>query len=163
MCSERLYLRGSTFRRIFRRSTLLFICLLTQVTPLTIEKKYLEPPVLQRNWLISPPGSPHEGWVQLEEDPPNSTTLHDDIQAALDRLAQDLGQEDDVNDVEEVNGKKSGKVILDTSHTGGVQVVVHDWDSDHEMPEFGGRGIRETRTSAAIIGKTPRPPTDDED
>lgn len=88
--------------------------------------------------------------------------MHDDIQTALDRLAKELGQHEDASD-EEANGKKNGKVILDSSDTVGLQVIVHDWDSDHEMPEFGGKGIRETRTSVPTIGKTPRPPTDDED
>jgi hypothetical protein len=115
---------------------------------------------LQKNWLISPPGSPQEGWVQIEEDPPNSITLHEDIQAALDRLANDLGQDadDDTQDID-YNG---GNVILDTISQGGVQVIVHDWDSVENASddEFGDKGIRQTRTSAAVIGKTPRPPAD---
>ena len=130
-------------------------------TPLTIEKKHLEPPVLQKNWLISPPGSPQEGWVQIEEDPPNSITLHKDIQAALNRLAQELGQPDD-GDAHEADDHR-GNVILDTTSLGGVQVIVHDWDlMANSDDEFGGKGIRATRTSAAAIGKTPRPSSDSE-
>ena len=115
--------------------------------------------MLQRNWLISPPGSPQEGWVQIEEDPPNSMTLHEDIQAALDRLAQELEQTED-EDAHEADDPR-GNVILDTTSLGGVQVIVHDWDSKASSDsEFGGKGIRATKTSAAVIGKTPRPSND---
>ena len=64
---------------------------------------------------------------------------------------------------EEAHGAddRRGNVILDTTNLGGVQVVVHDWDSMASSDdEFGGKGIQATRTSAAVIGKTPRPPND---
>lgn len=127
-------------------------------TPLSIEKKYLEPPVLQKNWLISPPGSPQEGWIQIEEDPPNSVTLHEDIQLALDRLAQQLEQEEE-DAADYVDGTK-GHVILDTTSLGGLQVVVHDWDSMDESDDGLGLNIRDTRTNALSLGKTPRPPVE---
>jgi calcipressin-2 len=123
---------------------------LTQETPLTIAKQYLELPVLQRNWLISPPGSPVVGWEQVEEDPPNAATLHEEIQSALDRLAAQLGQ---VQGTEEMSSGFGGKVILDTTDIGGVQVIVHDVDA--EAAEMA-KGIIPT------IGKTPRPPTEDD-
>jgi len=115
--------------------------------------------VLEKNWLISPPGSPQEGWVQIEEDPPNKVALHEDIQAALDRLAKDL--EGDEEDGENTKGV-TGNVILDTTSLGGVQVIVNDWDEmDSPMDDnFGGRGIQNTRTSAEVVGRTPRPPVD---
>lgn len=120
-----------------------------------MEKKLLEPPVLQRNWMISPPGSPTEGWVQVEEEAPNSVTLHEDIQAALDRLANQYDQKPDEEEPEEDNCQ--GKVILDTTSHGGVQVIVHDWDSRELFDdEFGGSGIHQTNVAA--IGRTPRPP-----
>jgi calcipressin-2 len=127
-----------------------------------MEKKYLAPPVLEKNWLISPPGSPHEGWVQIEEDPPNSITLHEDIQAALDRLAIEFDQGEEEEEEDQGKDKPRGTVILDTTSLGGVQVVVDNWDamSDLEGEHFSGKTIRETRTSAAMIGKTPRPSVD---
>jgi calcipressin-2 len=112
---------------------------------------------LEKNWLISPPGSPQEGWIQIEEDPPNKVALHEDIQSALDRLAQELEEEEE--EIENTNGVK-GNVILDTTSLGGVQVIVHDWD-EMDSPtddDFGGMGIRNTRTSAEVVGRTPRPP-----
>jgi hypothetical protein len=126
-----------------------------------MEKKYLEVPVLERNWLISPPGSPQEGWVQIEEDPPNSVTLHEDIQSALDKLARQLEEEEDTEEYDD-DGIK-GHVILDTTSQGGVQVVVHDWDSmDDSDDGVGGLGIRRTKTTAESLGKTPRPPVESE-
>jgi calcipressin-2 len=131
---------------------------------LRLEKKFLEPPVLEKNWLISPPGSPQENWVQIREDPPNSVTLHDDIQTALNLLAHQMGQE--LNGQERKEDSKEGNVILDTTDLGGVQVVVQNWDT-HETEQVGNEedirefDIRNTRTSA-VIGKTPRPPNRDE-
>jgi len=113
--------------------------------------------------MISPPGSPKEGWVQVEEDPPNGVTLHEDIQAALDRLAALYDKT--------VDGERSGKdksqgnVILDTTSLGGVQVIVHDWDSMRDSDsedEFAQNGLLETRTSVVAMGRTPRPPVEAE-
>ena len=105
--------------------------------------------------MISPPGSPTEGWVQVEEEAPNPVTLHEDIQAALYRLATQYGQKPDEEKPED--DKCQGKVILDTTSHGGVQVIVHDWDSrEPSDDEFGGSGIHQT--SVAAIGRTPRPP-----
>ncbi|KZP13784.1 Calcipressin [Athelia psychrophila] len=47
---------------------------------------YLRPPAIERNFLISPPGSPPEGWEPIKEDPPNSTPLAADLIAALQKL-----------------------------------------------------------------------------
>jgi calcipressin-2 len=131
-----------------------------QNTPLTIEKQHLEPPVLQRNWMISPPGSPQEGWVQIEEDPPNSVTLHEDIQSALDRLAVQLESLEDEVEEEDSKDKSKAHVILDTTDLGGVQVIVEDVDAGADSDDnVGGKGIKASRTIASeVIGKTPRPP-----
>ena len=43
-------------------------------------------PTTDRNFLISPPGSPPVGWEQAREDPPNMDTLADDLARALDQL-----------------------------------------------------------------------------
>ncbi|KAH9914495.1 Calcipressin [Epithele typhae] len=47
---------------------------------------YLRPPVNEKNFLISPPGSPPVGWEPIREDPPNSTPLAHDLIAALRKL-----------------------------------------------------------------------------
>ncbi|KAI0078978.1 Calcipressin, partial [Panus rudis PR-1116 ss-1] len=47
---------------------------------------HLRPPALEKNFLISPPGSPPVGWEQIREEPPNSTPLAADLAAALRKL-----------------------------------------------------------------------------
>ncbi|GJJ11801.1 hypothetical protein Clacol_006039 [Clathrus columnatus] len=50
---------------------------------------HLAPPAIEKNFLISPPGSPPEGWEQIPEDPPNAVPLADDLIAALRRLQEE--------------------------------------------------------------------------
>ncbi|KAF9356523.1 carbohydrate-binding module 1 protein [Mortierella sp. NVP85] len=54
--------------------------------------RYLHPPELEKNWLISPPGSPPVGWTQIREDPPNSLHLADDLVQALLDMGQPVYQ-----------------------------------------------------------------------
>ncbi|KAG0369228.1 carbohydrate-binding module 1 protein [Gamsiella multidivaricata] len=54
--------------------------------------RYLHPPELEKNWLISPPGSPPIGWTQIREDPPNSLHLADDLVKALLGMGQPVYQ-----------------------------------------------------------------------
>ncbi|KAF9975612.1 carbohydrate-binding module 1 protein [Actinomortierella ambigua] len=64
-----------------------------QHTDLTLEARhYLQPPELEKNWLISPPGSPPVGWTQIREDPPNAVHLADDLVKALLEMGQPLYQ-----------------------------------------------------------------------
>jgi hypothetical protein len=49
----------------------------------------LQVPELEKNWLISPPGSPPVGWQQIREDPPNATVLPQDLSHALLALGED--------------------------------------------------------------------------
>ncbi|KAF8979814.1 carbohydrate-binding module 1 protein [Entomortierella lignicola] len=54
--------------------------------------RFLHPPELEKNWLISPPGSPPIGWSQVREDPPNSVHLADDLVKALLEMGQPVYQ-----------------------------------------------------------------------
>ena len=47
---------------------------------------HLRPPMPERNFLISPPGSPPVGWEQTHEEPPNEVHLAEDLQRAFEQL-----------------------------------------------------------------------------
>lgn len=47
---------------------------------------HLPVPATDKNFLISPPGSPPVGWEPIREDPPNTNTLADDLIRALGSL-----------------------------------------------------------------------------
>ncbi len=53
------------------------------------QASFLQVPGNERNFLISPPGSPPIGWVQTEEAGPNPNPHADDIMQALRELAND--------------------------------------------------------------------------
>lgn len=50
----------------------------------------LQVPKFEKNWLISPPGSPPVGWEPIVEESPNSQHLAHDIQLKLDELGNAL-------------------------------------------------------------------------
>lgn len=62
---------------------------------------HLLPPASDRNFLISPPGSPPIGWEPIIEDPPNRETLAGDLMEALKRLGKEMceGDEEEEEDV----------------------------------------------------------------
>ncbi|TFK64345.1 Calcipressin [Pluteus cervinus] len=86
---------------------------------------YLRPPVQDKNFLISPPGSPPVGWEPVQEDPPNSCPLADDLVAALEKL--------------QTKERGSGlEILLDPMEGSGVGVYVEDCDMDEgdaEIPD----------------------------
>jgi hypothetical protein len=59
-----------------------------------MDPTHLAPPPLTKNFLISPPGSPPEGWAPIIEEPPNDRTLADDLVGALERLQVERGEQD---------------------------------------------------------------------
>lgn len=59
---------------------------------------HLLPPTTDRNFLISPPGSPPIGWEPIKEDPPNRETLAGDLIEALKRLATARADEEETRD-----------------------------------------------------------------
>ncbi|CAG8441444.1 9080_t:CDS:2 [Acaulospora colombiana] len=59
-------------------------------TPISDEfegSRFLNVPEMERNLLISPPGSPPVGWNQVREESPNSVTLADDLIHALAHIS----------------------------------------------------------------------------
>jgi hypothetical protein len=87
-------------------------------TPLTPPGgTHLRPPAIEKNFLISPPGSPPVGWEQVVEEPPNSAPLAEDLIAALHKLHLAAG----------VGGRE---MILDPEDGAGIGVYVEDCDVD---------------------------------
>lgn len=83
---------------------------------------YLRPPPIEKNFLISPPGSPPVGWEQVKEDPPNPSPLAEDLMVALKKL-----------ELQEKKIRESGslEVLLHPEESGvGVYVENCDIDSD---------------------------------
>lgn len=80
----------------------------------------LRPPRLEKNFLISPPGSPPVGWEPIHEDPPNSTPLADDLMAALHKLQL------------EREGKSGPEVLIEPGEGSGIGVYVEDCDVDED-------------------------------
>ncbi|KAF9262616.1 Calcipressin [Marasmius fiardii PR-910] len=87
------------------------------ISTIESENYHLQPPTTDRNFLISPPGSPPVGWEPIREDPPNSTPLADDLITALKSLQ-----------VQQTSESSTGvEIVLDASESG-VSVVVEDCD-----------------------------------
>ncbi|GAW06671.1 calcineurin-binding protein [Lentinula edodes] len=82
---------------------------------------YLRPPALEKNFLISPPGSPPVGWEPIKEDPPNAAPLAGDLMAALQKLQiQERDRE----------GNQGPEILLHPEDGGsGVGVYVEDCDN----------------------------------
>ena len=98
----------------------------TPITELSlngINPNFLRAPDLEKNFLISPPGSPPVGWEPIREDPPNSVPLADDLIAALHRLqlAERKHQSEFGSRIE---------VLLAPEDGGGIGVYVEDCDGD---------------------------------
>ncbi|KAF5353181.1 hypothetical protein D9757_010987 [Collybiopsis confluens] len=82
---------------------------------------YLRPPELEKNFLISPPGSPPVGWEPIKEDPPNATPLAEDLTAALQQLQIEQREREGHN-------KQGPEILLDPEEGSGVGVYVEDCD-----------------------------------
>ncbi|TCD63978.1 carbohydrate-binding module 1 protein [Steccherinum ochraceum] len=85
---------------------------------------YLKPPPIEKNFLISPPGSPPEGWEQIREDPPNPTPLAHDLMSALQKLHLQQGGSHQPDE--------SGVSVLVRPEEGeaGITIYVEDCDGD---------------------------------
>ncbi|KAJ7253339.1 Calcipressin [Mycena haematopus] len=85
------------------------------------QANYLRPPAIEKNFLISPPGSPPIGWEPIKEEPPNAAPLADDLMAALRKL--------------QLHEKhSSGLEVLMEPHNGdsGVGIYVQDCCGDDD-------------------------------
>ena len=108
----------------------------------------------ERNFLISPPGSPPVGWEQTREEPPNEVALAEDLQRALEQLRVQREQEDRENERERERerertrhgaGSASGDlsenedgILLIPEGEAGVCVRVQNWS--HRRRAVAARG-----------------------
>lgn len=115
--------------------------------------QYLEPPPPEREFLISPPGSPPVGWEPVVEESPNTKTLAEDLVKALTRLAEQQEQEHG-----EEGHAPSGEgpvLVVPESHGEVPSVMVHESEGGDAASSL--RSIAETKTGIAGM-HTARPP-----
>jgi len=92
---------------------------------------YLQLPKLEKNFLISPPGSPPIGWEQVREDPPNATPLAEDLIQALRKLEVDAQFRRT-----KVEGQRGVELLLaPEDSTDGISVYVEDCDMAEDEDE----------------------------
>lgn len=84
---------------------------------------HLRPPAHEKNFLISPPGSPPVGWAPAREEPPNDTPLAEDLIFALKRLQFSQGREDNEGGEKTSSGLS---VLIEPEEGPGVGVYVED-------------------------------------
>ena len=101
---------------------------------------YLRPPKHEKNFLISPPGSPPVGWEPIEEEPPNPTPLADDLMAALKKLKVQ----------EESRHRRPGPEVLIAPEEDGVGISVFVEDCDVGQDEE----AQEEREEDWVYGQT---------
>ncbi|KAG2185422.1 hypothetical protein INT44_002213 [Umbelopsis vinacea] len=101
----------------------------------------LQVPELEKNWLISPPGSPPVGWQQIREDPPNRTVLPHDLSHALMSLSDEM-EDDEFRldaDAEFEAESMDNSEAESSSSTPQVYVICKDEGHDvngHELPHI---------------------------
>jgi hypothetical protein len=95
-------------------------------------------PALEKNFLISPPGSPPVGWEPVVEDPPNKDALAADLIEALRRLQL---------------SREGGVEVLVSSNESGVPAVhlEGEWTED-DLTGRDGSGIGMVKATVASMG-----------
>ncbi|CAE6344754.1 unnamed protein product [Rhizoctonia solani] len=103
-----------------------------------VQPSTLAVPALEKNFLISPPGSPPVGWEPAVEDPPNKDALAADLIEALRRLQL---------------SREGGVEVLVSSGDSGIPAVhlEGEWDED-ESSGRGGSGIGMVKATVASMG-----------
>ncbi|EAU81995.1 calcineurin-binding protein [Coprinopsis cinerea okayama7 len=97
---------------------------------------YLQPPAVEKNFLISPPGSPPVGWEQIREDPPNATPLAADLISALNKLKLQEEEQERKGQSMLIHPSEAGVGVFveDCDASAGVEVSDEDWVYGQTMP-----------------------------
>ncbi|KAH8553121.1 Calcipressin-domain-containing protein [Umbelopsis sp. PMI_123] len=102
----------------------------------------LQVPELEKNWLISPPGSPPVGWQQIREEPPNTTVLPQDLSHALMSLSDELDDDFklDADDEHESDTMSSDQATESSASSSAAVYVIckgdDHGDNGHEVPHI---------------------------
>ncbi|ORY94105.1 Calcipressin [Syncephalastrum racemosum] len=123
----------------------------------------LQVPESEKNFLISPPGSPCEGWQQTAESPPNTAVLASDLTHAVDALSDDDMDLDNFS-LEPTDEKREKRVLKIISHHEGSDdqendipsITVQDWDGNDAKTQP--KPPRNFRPPQATMVPTSRPP-----
>ncbi|KAI0255301.1 Calcipressin [Lactifluus subvellereus] len=111
---------------------------------------HLRPPPIEKNFLISPPGSPPIGWEQVVEEPPNAAPLAEDLITALRKLQLVASA-----------GPGGREMILDPEDGAGIGVYVEDcdmWEEGADGEEDWVYGENNPSRMAYKPAPTARPP-----
>ena len=99
-------------------------------------------PETDKNFLISPPGSPPVGWEQSREDPPNVDTLADDLAWALEQLScrqtDDLPEDFELEDSRPpgLNAHDGSPVINNPTSPRDTLIVPHRRTESGDLPSI---------------------------
>ena len=114
-----------------------------------IPRPFLEPPAPEKEFLLSPPGSPPVGWEQQKEDRPNTQALSDDLIKAL----QKLSIEQDAPGAEKVGTS----TLFQGSDQAVPGVILHATES-RTSSSSRPSGIERVKATKDSMRPTPRPP-----
>lgn len=131
----------------------------------------LQVPQFERNLLISPPGSPFEGWEQIAEDPPNQAILGSDLIYAANVSDYELDDDElKLDHRPELPPKKPSSKFSIVCAKGTEQpehlpsITVQDWDGhitvelDGEAEDLKVLQRKQKKLTAADIVPTAMPP-----
>lgn len=114
-----------------------------------IPRPFLEPPAPEKEFLLSPPGSPPVGWEQQKEDRPNTQALSDDLIKALQKLSMEQ---------EAPEAEKAGiSTLFQGSDQAVPGVILHATESRTSSSSCPS-GIERVKATKDSMRPTPRPP-----
>jgi len=114
-----------------------------------IPRPFLEPPAPEKEFLLSPPGSPPVGWEQQKEDRPNTQALSDDLIKALQKLSMEQ---------EAPEAEKAGTSTLFQGSDQAVPGVILHATESRTSSSSRPSGIERVKATKDSMRPTPRPP-----